>query len=127
MPLSMNEYQVLTMLPRGASRPTTVNDISRVTHVDERTVREIISSLIRVYGVPIVAMRHGNTGMFIATDDEERNIGIASYKSQIGTMQERVRSIEQADLNGWERALQPEIKLLIEPMMREEHNHDTAS
>jgi len=126
MPLSMNEYQVLMLLHHGAAEPTTVAEIARVTQLEERGIRDIISNLILQYGVPIVAMRHGNTGMFIATDDNERNMGITSYKSQVKTMHTRLAAIEHADLNGWEQALRPDIKRLIAPIMREANN-DTAS
>ncbi|MFD1419356.1 DNA replication protein [Lactiplantibacillus songbeiensis] len=127
MPLSMIEYQIMTMIPRGAANPITVGDLKRLTQIDKRAIREIISDLIRLHGVPIVAMRYGKRGMFIATNDDERSIGIASYKSQIASMQGRASAIESADLNGWELALRPEIKRLTGKLKQEVGNHDTAS
>ncbi|WMB62695.1 hypothetical protein [Lactiplantibacillus pentosus] len=82
----------------------TIPNICKVTGLKERDVREAISILINQHGVPIVANRSGhNTGMFIATDEAELNIGVTSFKNQVTTMNARIRAIEQADLNGWER------------------------
>lgn len=115
MTLSMTEFKVLNMLPRGAGYPMTTPNICKVTGLKERDVREAISILINQHGVPIVAKRNGhNTGMFIATNEDERNIGIIAFKSQVATMNARIRAIEQADLNGWEKALLPDIKRLTD-------------
>ncbi|MDC6398615.1 DNA replication protein [Lactiplantibacillus pentosus] len=92
---------------------TTAN-ICKVTGLRERDVRESISVLINRCGVPIVANRNGrNTGMFIATTEDERNIGIAAFKSQVTTMEARINAIERADLIGWETALKPDIVQLM--------------
>lgn len=113
MTLSMTEFKVLNMLPRGTGYPMTTPNICKVTGLKERDVREAISILINQHGVPIVANRSGhNTGMFIATDEAELNIGVTSFKNQVTTMNARIRAIEQADLNGWEKALRPDIKRL---------------
>ena len=109
----MTEFKVLNMLPRGAGYPMTTPNICKVTGLKERDVREAISILINQHGVPIVANRSGhNTGMFIATDEAELNIGVTSFKNQVTTMNARIRAIEQADLKGWEKALRPDIKRL---------------
>jgi len=115
MTLSMTEFKVMNILPRGAGYPITTPNICKVTQLKERDVREAISILINVHGVPIVANRNGrNTGMFIATNEDERSIGITAFKSQVTTMNARIRAIEQADLNGWEKVLQPDIKRLTD-------------
>lgn len=121
MALSMIEYRVLNILPRGAGYPMTTPNICKVTGLKERDVRESISILINRYGVPIVANRNGrNTGMFIATTEDERNIGITAFKSQVTTMESRINAIERADLTGWEQALRPDIKQLTDKIRDEQ-------
>ncbi|MBS0937405.1 DNA replication protein [Lactiplantibacillus plantarum] len=113
MMLSMTEFKVLNMLPRGAGYPLSTANICKATGLKERDVREAISILIGQHGVPIVANRSGhNTGMFIATDEAELNIGVTLFKNQVTTMNARIRAIEQADLTGWEQALRSDIKRL---------------
>ncbi|VDG31336.1 prophage P3 protein 11, DNA replication [Lactobacillus plantarum WCFS1] [Lactiplantibacillus mudanjiangensis] len=113
MSLTMIEYKVLNIMPRGAGYPVTTRNICKATQLSEREVRGAISDLISLYGVPIVANRSGrNTGMFIATDAAELNIGIASYKTQVTTMNARIKAIERANLDGWQLALKPDIKRL---------------
>lgn len=113
MPLTMIEYKVLNIMPRGAGLPLTTRNICKATQLSEREVREAISNLINLHGVPIVANRSGhNTGMFIATDADELNIGIASYKVQVATMNDRIKAIECANLDGWQLALKPDIERL---------------
>lgn len=113
MPLSMIEFKVLSILPRGAGYPITTRNICKATQLSVRDVRAAVSNLIGLHGVPIVANRNGrSSGLFIATDQDELNIGIASFKSQVTTMNARISAIEQADLKGWERQLQPDIKRL---------------
>lgn len=119
MPLSMNEFKVLSILPRGAGYPITTANICKVTQLGVRDVRQAVSILINNHGVPIVANRNGiNTGMFIATNEDERNIGISAFKSQVATMNARIRAIERADLNGWELALKPDIERLTDNVQR---------
>lgn len=117
----MTEFKILSILPRGAGYPITTPNICKATQLRERDVREGVSNLINNYGVPIVANRSGqNTGMFIATTQEELNIGISAFKSQVTTMNARIRAIEQANLNGWEIALKPDIKRLTDDIRRDQ-------
>lgn len=116
MPLSMIEYKVLCILPRGNSNPISTNDIKRATGVSVRKIRDAVSILINNYGVPVVAKRTGKSiGMYIATNETERRLGLLGFRSQLDTMNARLYAIEHADLNGWEQAIQPSIA----KMMRE--------
>lgn len=113
MTLSMIDYEVLNLIPHGASHSMTTANISKITGLSVRDIREAVSTLINFYGVPIVAIRTGhNMGMFIATDEIERDMGITAFRSQVNTMNTRIKAIERADLDGWESTLQPEIREL---------------
>lgn len=108
--LSMIEQSVLNALPHGSENPISTTDVCKLTDLKVRVVREIISVLVNRYGVPIVALRSGeHTGLFIATTEAERNLGIASYETQINSMGIRLRAIQEADLDNWESQLKPQV------------------
>ncbi|MFB9768529.1 DNA replication protein [Lactiplantibacillus modestisalitolerans] len=119
MPLTMTEFKVLSILPRGAGYPMTTSNICKVTQLKVRDVRAAVSVLISQYGVPIVANRNGrNMGMFIATNQDELNVGIAAFKSQVATMNARIRAVEQANIDEWEKTLRPDIQRLTDDIQR---------
>lgn len=105
--LSIIETGVLDLIPRGSETKISIDYISQMTSLDERSIYEVISRL-RTKGIPICAKRNGpkqDRGYYIARTIEERNEGLAAYKSQILDMQKMVRQVESADLNSWEREL----------------------
>ncbi|AYM03670.1 DNA replication protein [Levilactobacillus yiduensis] len=106
---SMIEHDVLNAIPIGGESPASTDDIGKLTGLTIRAVRESISNLVNVYGVPIVALRGRNNGVFIATTEEERQIGIAGYKHQINSMNIRLTAIQKADLVNWKANLKPVI------------------
>lgn len=104
--LSMIEQSVLNALPHGAENPINTTDVCKLTGLKMRVIREIISVLVNHYGVPIVALRSGEyRGMFIETNEAERNLGIAGYETQINSMGIRLKAIREADLGNWQSQL----------------------
>lgn len=113
MKLPMIEQDVLHAISIGGESPTSTDDIRKLTGLTTRAVRESISNLVNVYGVPIVALRSGqHKGIFIATNEDERQIGITGYEHQINSMNIRLTAIQNADLVNWKANLKP----VIEPV-----------
>ncbi|AKP63734.1 hypothetical protein FC99_GL000536 [Levilactobacillus koreensis JCM 16448] len=110
---SMIEQDVLNAIPVGGESPASTDDIGKLTGLTIRAVRESISNLVNVHGVPIVALRSGqHKGIFIATNEDERQIGITGYEHQINSMNIRLTAIQNADLVNWKANLKP----VIEPV-----------
>jgi len=103
--LSVIEKGVLDLIPRGSETKVSINYISRMTSLDERSIYEVINRL-RSKGVPVCAKRNGykqDRGYYIAKTVEERDEGLAAYKSQIVDMQKLVHQVENVDLDSWEK------------------------
>lgn len=107
MKLSGIEWTVLNCIPKGAGNPITTNDLCKLTGLDTREVRQAVSILINRHGVPIVANRSGNRGMFIATNEAERTDGLAAFANQVSNMAIRIDAIRNADLEHWQDNLEP--------------------
>lgn len=106
--LSIIEQGVLELIPRGAEKKVSINFICQMTSLDRRSIYEVISRLRRK-GVPICAKRNGtesDRGYYIARTIEERDEGLAAYKSQILDMKKLVHQIENTDIDSWEQQLQ---------------------
>lgn len=93
------DYQVLKLIPSSEKRITT-REISKLLRISERQVFSCTERLKKA-GVPIVSERIGNKGMFIARTEEERQIGLTSFRSQIRAMEERLKQVENARLETW--------------------------
>ncbi|MDT2770237.1 hypothetical protein P7H46_05185 [Enterococcus pseudoavium] len=93
------DYQVLKLIPSSEKRITT-REISKLLRISERQVFSSTERLKKA-GVPIVSERIGNKGMFIARTEEERQIGLTSFRSQIRAMEERLKQVENARLETW--------------------------
>lgn len=105
--LTIIENGVLDLIPRGSETKVSINYISRMTSLDERSIYEVVNRL-RSKGVPVCAKRNGSgkdRGYYIAKTIEERDEGLAAYKSQIVDMQKMVHQVENADLDSWEEQL----------------------
>ncbi|HPI99565.1 MAG TPA: hypothetical protein PLN65_01665 [Enterococcus sp.] len=105
--LTIIEQAVLDLIPLSIERKIAIREISSLIDIDERSVYEVINSL-RKKGIPICAIRHGeptNRGYFIATSEEERAEGLASYKAQVVDMSRLIKIIEETDLNGWQNRI----------------------
>ncbi|MDU5511620.1 hypothetical protein [Enterococcus gilvus] len=105
--LTIIEKGVLDLIPRGSEIKVSINYISRMTSLDERSIYEVVNRL-RSKGVPVCAKRNGpekDRGYYIAKTIEERDEGLAAYKSQIVDMQKMVYEVENVDLDTWEKEL----------------------
>lgn len=105
--LTIIEKGVLDLIPRGSQTKASINYISRMTSLDKRSIYEVVNRL-RSKGIPVCAKRNGiekDRGYYIAKTDEERDEGLAAYKSQIVDMQKMVYQVENADLECWEYKL----------------------
>lgn len=113
MKLPMIDQDVLNAIPVGGESPASTEDIAKLTGLTIRAVRESISNLVNVYGVPVVALRSGyHKGIFIATNEDERQIGITGYEHQINSMNIRLMAIQNADLVNWKANLNPVIETI---------------
>lgn len=101
-PLTTIESDVLDLLPVGNERKMPLKDISKLLNVNERTIYQVISNLVKK-GVPIVASRNGHErGYYIATNTEELAEGTQAYKEQAKDMVDRIGCLYKIDLNKWQ-------------------------
>lgn len=101
--LTVIESKVLSLIPRGSERKTSLTEIEKLIDLDIRSIQATIHSLIRK-GVPVVAVRSlTDGGLFIAKTDEERELGLKSLESQALDMQRRAQLVRQADLDNWDQ------------------------
>lgn len=103
--LSIIERAVAELLPIGGERKINITDITKLVDLDRREVYAVIQSL-RSKGVPIVATRGKEGGIFVAaTNESERLQGLHPLRMQHMTTEETIRNIEQADLESWKKLL----------------------
>lgn len=102
--LTIIEQSVLELIPRGFERKIKVLDICSIIDLDERDVKAVIQ-MLRAKGVPIVSVRGYEGGMFIATNEDERTIGLKAFRNQFKSMEQTITNIEQADLKNWQESL----------------------
>lgn len=100
--LTPYQRRVLNLIPEGIEKPAKVADISRILKKkDDRSVNSVINRLT-AKGVPICSLRIGdNKGVFIATNEYERAIGLVSYEHQKNDMERRIYNVRTADLKHW--------------------------
>lgn len=99
--LSSDEAKVLSLIPNGSDGRVTTNDIENITGMSVRRIRSIVSRLIQK-GVPIVSERSQDSkGLYIATNDYERSLGLASFSNQISDMERRKLKLQQINLKTW--------------------------
>ncbi|MGX2945869.1 hypothetical protein [Enterococcus alishanensis] len=102
--LSIIEQAVLELIPIGGERKINIADITTIVDLNSREVYSVIQSL-RSKGVPIVATRGKEGGIFVATNESERLQGLHPLRMQHITTEETIRNIEQADLDNWKKLL----------------------
>ena len=101
--LTAIQKRILRQIPEGIERPAKIADIARITNIAERTVNSVIRQLTKK-SIPIVSLRIGeNKGVFIATNEYERAIGLVSYEHQKNEMERRIHDVRQADLKHWKK------------------------
>ncbi|KPJ23046.1 hypothetical protein JavanS419_0011 [Streptococcus satellite phage Javan419] len=98
--------RVLNVIKVGADNPITGAEIGLMLKLEERTVQNIISSLITRYKVPIIGIRHGlNRGYFIPANKEELLEGAKTFYNQVQKEQERLSILLNADLTNYKELL----------------------
>lgn len=102
--LTIIEKTVLELLPIGGEHKINIIDITKLVDLDRREVYAVIQSL-RSKGVPIVATRGKEGGIFIATNESERLQGLQPLRMQHMTTEETIRNIERADFDEWKKML----------------------
>lgn len=102
--LTIIERAVVELIPRGRERRTTTREIGKLVDLDSREVFAVIQQARRK-GVPIVASRRDNGGLFIATNEEERSEGLRPLEAQYESTRETIENIRGADLNNWQKLL----------------------
>lgn len=96
--LSIIERAVLELIPIGGERKINIVDITTIVDLNSREVYSVIQSL-RSKGVPIVATRGKEGGIFVAIQ------GLHPLRMQHITTEETIRNIESADLDNWKKLL----------------------
>lgn len=103
--LTTLESDVLDLLPTGNERKMPLKDISTLLNVNERTVYQVVSNLVKK-GVPVVASRNGSErGYYIATNTDELTEGTQAYKEQAKDMVDRIGCLYEIDLKEWRKKI----------------------
>lgn len=97
---------IVANLPLGAERPITVTELEKLTGIGQRSIREYISILIMLYGVPVGASRVYPYGYYIIENETERMEAVRPIKAQIREMELRANRLETMALTGWEAGFQ---------------------
>lgn len=103
--LPANYERVLRLIPRGIESPITNKQLQSLTGFSDRTIRDIIKTLITRYKIPIGSVRGLISGYFIPTNAEERLLGLVSIDKQAREEQKRVEILMYADLNEYKKYL----------------------
>lgn len=96
--LNKIDEDVLGLIPVGESRILT-RDLVSMVGVSERMVRESIERLRK--RVPIVASREKPFGLYIASDEDEFQRGIAAFENQAKTMMKNAEQLRNTHLKTW--------------------------
>lgn len=105
--LTIIEQSVLDLIPRGGAVKRSASEIASLVGLERRDIQAVVNRLVKK-GVPIVAKRDGRyieRGYYIATTEQERIEGLYSLKRQQIDTEERIRLVEQADLENWSSQL----------------------
>ncbi|OYW73349.1 MAG: hypothetical protein B7Z25_01165 [Aerococcus viridans] len=101
MELTLNEYQVLSILPTGREQARSINQLANLVGMDKRRFNAIIHSLTDK-GVPIVSSRQQDPrGIFIAETEAEKQQGLQPINHQIMEMAKRVETVQLINIETW--------------------------
>ena len=102
--LNSDEKKIIKAIPEGADHPRSMKEVARVTNMDARKVRLIVTSLAaRSY--PIGGNHHKPTGYFWATNDEELELAIRPIASQVKELQRRLAGLRWSNKISKDEAL----------------------
>lgn len=89
------QQQIYNLLPRGMAHSITAKELSSLTGIEQREVYAILNELLMKYEVPIGAMREGNRGYFIITNEDERKQALAPLQSHTANMELHIKKLKQ--------------------------------
>lgn len=99
--LTIIEKAVLELIPQGTERKISISELAAIIGIDRRSIFSVVNNS-RKKGVPVCAQRSGkDRGYFIATNEQEKADGLASYRSQYKDMGHLIDVIEKADVSNW--------------------------
>lgn len=99
--LSPQESKVFKMIPRGLENAKRLEYIYKPLNLREREVNIAIQSMCRK-NIPICSSRKEPFGVYIPLDEEERRVGLNALNSQVNNMEQRIKLVENIDLDTWE-------------------------
>lgn len=100
--LTIIERKVLELIPRGTESKAKTAYISNIIGLSVREVNAVVYSLRRK-GVPVLAKRGFDSGLYIAMNQEELATGLMAFKSQQNSMAETIELLEKANVNDWHK------------------------
>ncbi|WP_415741812.1 DNA-binding protein [Streptococcus pseudopneumoniae] len=106
MSLSENDKRVLRLVKVGAENSITGAEISLITKLTERTVRDIIKRLVVKHNIPIVGVRCGIfSGYFIPANKGELLDGAKAFYNQVQEESKRLAVLMNSDLESYKETL----------------------
>ena len=93
------ERQVAEMIWRrkGRANPIPIAELCKATKMDERTIKEIVESLVTYHKVRIGAARGKPHGYFRICSIEDQEAAVKPYRSQVRAMLRRLRVLESPE------------------------------
>lgn len=79
---------------RDRANPVSIAELKRATSLDDRTVKEVVESLITFHKVRIGAARGKPNGYFLIRTIEDQEAAVKPYRSQIRTMLRRLEVLD---------------------------------
>ena len=102
--LTETQEKLLRSIPKGNERIITTKELSQLTGLETRAIRDNIQRLIVLYGFPIIGIRSQNrAGYYIATTESDILSGVRSLDKQVKEEQKRITALLYADLTLHER------------------------
>jgi len=94
-PLSKEAADILRRIQfcKGASRARTIASLSQASGLNERKIKEVVSSLVIDYGLPIAGSRVPPYGYYLAITAEEIEDAIHTLAGELRTIGRRVRAL----------------------------------
>lgn len=106
--ISQQERMVLRLIPVGASKARPIAEISRLTGISARNIKDIVRTLVVKYEIPVIGARYGNPGYYIPKNEEEQRDGIKPLVAQATREFERVNKLKKGRIENYRRYLESE-------------------
>jgi hypothetical protein len=96
-PTTMERLVAELIWSRTRANPISITDLREETGADERTVKEIVESLITFHKVRIGAARGKPNGYFMIRSIQDQEAAVKPYRSQVRAMLRRLRVLESPE------------------------------